>query len=76
MARSSPIPAPIPAPAPAPAPVVFNGQQYAHLPANLALQLAALPAMPALPQQRRHRQVNNATANPVSFFFMVPIHIN
>ena len=35
-----------PAPAPAFAPVVYGGQQYNHLPAALAQQLAALPPIP------------------------------
>jgi len=30
----------------APAPVVYNGQQYSHLPAALAQQLAAIPPVP------------------------------
>jgi len=45
-----PLHAPHPAPGnnpflapPAPAPVVYNGQQYNHLPAALAQQLAAIP---------------------------------
>jgi hypothetical protein len=47
-----PLHAPLPAPGndpflapppPAPAPVVYNGQQYNHLPAALAQQLAAIP---------------------------------
>ncbi|EDR10154.1 uncharacterized protein LACBIDRAFT_325789 [Laccaria bicolor S238N-H82] len=37
---------PLHAPHPAPAPVVYNGQQYNHLPAALAQQLAALPPIP------------------------------
>jgi len=33
-------------PAPAPAPVIYNGQQYNHLPAALAQKLAAIPPIP------------------------------
>ena len=40
---AAPAPAPAPVLAPAPAPVVYNGQQYNHLPAALAQQLAAIP---------------------------------
>ena len=39
-----------PAPAPAPAPATTH---YQHLPANLAQQLAALPALPQIPQRGR-----------------------
>jgi hypothetical protein len=38
--------APAPAPAPAPASAVYNGQQYNHLPADLAQQLAVIPPLP------------------------------
>ncbi|KAF8961240.1 hypothetical protein BDZ97DRAFT_1760089 [Flammula alnicola] len=35
--------------------VNFNGRQYAHLPADLAQRLAALPAMPAASRHVRNR---------------------
>ena len=60
LAPFAPAPAPAPAIAPAPvvhndpflgppafAPVVYGGQQYNHLPAALAQQLAAIPPVPA-----------------------------
>lgn len=51
-----------------PAPVTFNGNQYMHLPPDLARRLAAVPPAP-LPMQRRH--ANNPAPPqplPVSFF--------
>jgi hypothetical protein len=42
----APVPGNIPFLAPAPAPAVYNGQQYNHLPAALAQQLAAIPPLP------------------------------
>ena len=47
LAPPAPAPAPAPASAPALAPVLYNGQQYNHLPAALAQQLAAIPPAPA-----------------------------
>jgi hypothetical protein len=50
------------------APIQFNGRQYQHLPAHLAQQLAALPALPS-PRGRgrgRGRGIHPAPPMPVS----------
>jgi hypothetical protein len=36
--------------------VVYNGQQYNHLPAALAQQLAAIPAIPVRGRGHGHHQ--------------------
>ena len=63
-----PAPALVP-PAPAlvpPAPVVFGGQVYNHLPANLAAHMAALQAPPApLRRARGNRQRRQASPPPL-----------
>ena len=50
------------------APINFNGRQYAHLPADLAQRVAALPPMPAAPQRRHRRNEPPPLPMPVSFF--------
>jgi len=58
-------PVPAPVPAPAPAPVVHNGQQYNHLPAALAQQLAAMPPIPVHVDQRVGHGRGHGHANVV-----------
>jgi hypothetical protein len=55
-------------PVPSLRPPTLNGQEYHHLPANLAAQLAALPPLPVPIRSHRHRGAAPA-ASSVSFKF-------
>ena len=80
------IPHPVPGndpfgPAPGPVPVIYKEQQYNHLPAALAQQLAVLAPLPA-PQRRGHGcghghdQGNAAAPPPVmvcTFYSLCPL---